>query len=722
MRNKVAALLLLLAGCTASQEVVQVTQRAPRTDTVQPDAAPMVSAPAAMAVPASYGRFDGGKMWTFDAPPLDYFEEQYDLRPDSAWLSEAMRGALRFGNSCSASFVSPQGLVMTNHHCARESITKVSEGDEVLLQDGFYAETFEDERKVPELSLEQLIGIEDVTARVHAAGRRVRGDDEQAQIRAARVASIERQLTQSVASEDSTLRVEVVELFSGGRYAAYTLRRFNDVRLVMAPEKQLGYFGGDSDNFTFPRYALDVSFFRVYGRDDRPLPTPDYFRWSADGAEQGEAVFVVGNPGSTSRLSTVARLEHERDYSLPLQIDWLDSRAAVLELFQEDDQAGNAYFSLVNSLKALRGQLDGLQDGSLIARRGAEEARLQGAIATTDSLSEHYSGLFRDLAELQISKRSEIGRAKAFAFFGTSLGSRVLTRALYAYYYATLKRRGYTSEDEFARIHKEAMGFESLPPEAEVRLIALRLEDVREALGEDDPSFRRITGGLPIDSVAAKVVAETALIDTTGLDSLIMGSYLGSGDASVPVIEVLAPLVFTAQGQSQSFSNRETLLEARLAQLKFALDSNDVAPDASFSLRLADGRVRGYAYNDTRAPAFTTFFGLYDHYYAYKGLSLEWDLPERWRSPPPSMDLSVPLNLVSTNDITGGNSGSPLLNRDLEIVGLVFDGNIESLPNVYLFSERTARAVSVDSRGILEALEHIYRAHRIVGEILLGSD
>ncbi len=720
MRSSLLTALALLGGCSASQEVAVVTQRAERADTAQHVPAAVASIPDTTALAGTFGRFDDGRMWTFDNPPADYFTLRYGLSADSAWMTRAMRGALRFGSSCSASLVSAQGLVMTNHHCARESITKVTEEGETLMKDGFLAVTPADERAVAGLHVDQLLRIEDVTGSVHSASRRVRGDDEQSRVRAARATEIERRMTAGLTREDSTLRVEVVELFSGGRYAAYTLRRFDDVRLVMAPEKSLGYNGGDSDNFTYPRYALDVAFFRVYDKEGNPLATNDYYRWSEDGVQEGDAVFVVGNPGATSRLGTVAALEHERDHSLPLQIDWLARRAAALAPYQEDDAVGNAYFSLVNSLKALRGQLDGLADGALIARRGASESYLKAVIATSDSLTEVYGSLFRDVEELQISKRSEVGRARAFAFFGTALGSRVLTRALYAYYYAMLRRRGYTSEEEFAEIRREAMSFESLPADAEVALIALRLEDVREVLGERDLSFRRITNGLPVDSVAARLVAETALMDTTGLDSLLRGSYLNSDDASVPVVEALAPLVLTAQGQAQSFGNRESLLSAKLAQLKFMLRGADMAPDASFSLRLADGMVKGYDYNGTRAPAFTTFYGLYDHYYSYRGTSLEWDLPDRWLSSPDSMDLSVPLNLVSTNDITGGNSGSPLLNRDLEIVGLIFDGNIESLPNVYLFSDRTARAVSVDARGILEALEHIYGADHIVAELTGG--
>ena len=718
-RTGVALLLALLAGCTASQEIAVVTERAARTDLTPPAEVFAPSAPdtSRTVAAAPTGVPGSGRMWTFDNPPLDYLNERYGLEVDSVWLKKAMRGALRFGTGCSASFVSFRGLVMTNHHCARESITKVTGEGEELMDEGFYAESLEDERRVSDLFVDQLIEVTDVTSSVHGASRRVRGDDERIRARANRAAEIERQMTAALAEGDSSLRVQVVALFSGGQYAAYTLRRYDDVRLVMAPEKRLGYFGGDTDNFTFPRYAYDVSFFRVYDPSGQPLETTDYFRWSTDGSAEGETVFVVGNPGATSRLGTVSTLEHERDFTLPLQIAWLEKRAQALRLFLEDEAAGNAYFSLVNSLKALRGQLTGLTEGPILEWRAADEARVAQAIAASDSLTDTYGYLFRDVEELQVSKRAAINRNQAFAFFATPLGSRVLTRALYAYYYATLKRRGYTSQEEFDALRKEAMSFESLPAEAEVALVTLRLQDLQQALGDGDASLRRITGGAPLDSVAAALVSSTALVDTLGLDSLLNLGYLNSGDPSVEVINALAPLVFTSQGQSQSFDNREDLLRARLAQLKFHIDGTETPPDASFSLRLSDGVVQGYEYNGTLAPSYTTFYGLYDHYYAYRSVGPEWDLPDRWLEIPDSMDLSVPLNLVSTNDITGGNSGSPLLNADLEIVGLIFDGNIESLPNVYVFSDDTARAVSVDSRGIIEALTHVYGTDRIVNEI-----
>ena len=268
-----------------------------------------------------------------------------------------------------------------------------------------------------------------------------------------------------------------------------------------------------------------------------------------------------------------------------------------------------------------------------------------------------------------------------------------------------------------AEVRKEALGIEDFPVEVEAKLIALRLEEIRNALGEADPTVTRIAQGQPIDSVAARIAEGTALSDSAAYAELLSGGYLGSGDVTVEVINALAPLYFAAQDQDRSFVNREELLNSRMVLARCALYGSAAPPDANATLRISDGTVRGYAYNGTYAPAFTTYFGLYDHHVSYAEMGEAWQLPDSWQTPPAAFDLATPLNLVSTNDIAGGNSGSPLLNSNLEVVGLVFDGNIESLPNTYLYTDSTARTVSVDSRGILEALEHIYGAHRIVQEL-----
>ena len=234
--------------------------------------------------------------------------------------------------------------------------------------------------------------------------------------------------------------------------------------------------------------------------------------------------------------------------------------------------------------------------------------------------------------------------------------------------------------------------------------------------------MRSLLGELTIDSLAASIVANSSIADSAGFAELLDKGFLGSDDATVRVISALAPLYFTAQQQVESFQNREDLLIAELAALRFALYGTDVPPDASSSLRISDGRVGGYMYNGTRAPAFTTFYGMYDHFYAYRDVSREWNLPELWHSPPEAFDLSTPLSMVSTNDLAAGNSGSPLLNQNLEVVGLLYDGNIESLANAYVFSDRAARAISVDVRAILESLRHIYGADHLVQEIVSESD
>ena len=727
------SLLVIMAGCAPGAiEVVQVISEPLVVEEPQPsggsvDERDTTSALSVDRFDVDIGRFDGGKMWTFDSPPTNWLAEAYGIDADSTWFAKARLGALRFGTQCSASFVSDQGLILTNHHCARESITDVSQEGEDLLEEGFLAGVVSEERKVPDLYVEQLWEIVDVTHRVHRAGRAVRGDNERVMARRNKASEIEESMTKTARMRDSTLRVEVVELYSGERYAAYTYRRYEDVRLVMAPEKRLGYFGGEQDNFTFPRYTLDMAFFRAYDKEGNPAVTPNHYVWSSSGAAPGDAVFAVGNPGSTSRFGSVSQLMFERDHTLVRQVEALERRTELLRPFRGMDEPGadaidNMWFNTSNTLKALSGQLAGLKKDTLIAQRSAAEFQIKEDLFKSDSLSVHYSAVFQELDQLQLSKRAEAGRMEAFTFFGTTIGSRILTRALYGYYYANMQRRGYVDQDALDEVRKDALALEDFPVEADRAMITLRLEELQEALGERDPTIRSILEGLTTDSLAANLVATTALTDSAGFATLLDEGFLNSDDPAVPIISALAPLYFTAQQQAESLKNREDLLIAELASLRFALYGTDVPPDASFSLRISDGQVGGYAYNGTRAPAFTTFYGLYDHFYAYRNMSESWSLPERWREPPNTFDLSTPLNLVSTNDIAGGNSGSPLLNQDLEIVGLIFDGNIESLPNVYVFSDRTARAVSVDVRAILASLQHIYEAENLVREITESKD
>jgi len=715
---------LLLAGCGPSREtatVATVTETAPSTETEAPEPEPVTVVPAGFDTVTAQ-RFDRGKMWTFENAPVDYFEEEYGFRPDETWFRKARLGALRIPG-CSASFVSPHGLVMTNHHCGRESVSQVSQESEALLDNGFYAESLEEERKVPDFYVEQLVEIEDVTEKVN---RRLQADnDTRGRNRERQIQQMQEEMTQEAKRRNEDLSVELVALYSGARYSAYTYERFDDVRLVMAPELSLGFFGGAPDNFTYPRYTLDVTFFRAYNDDGEPMTPKQHFSWDEDGSSEGDPVFVVGNPGSTSRLSTVSQLKFTRDHSLPGQLDVLVTRAKILKPYieahpEKAEEFGlrNTFFSIDNSVKNYRGQLRGLRDPYLIARRAKAEQALQDSIMAVDSLRSRYGNVLEEIEQLQRSKRVAAEKNNAFAAFSaTSIGSRVLTRAVYGYFYDTLKRRGAAS-DRLEDIREDAMNIKDWPAEVEAPFIAARLREIRSAFGPNDPTVRKIMSNRTPDQIADSLVQTSALMDSTKYAQMLDKSFLSSDDPAVELIDAIAPLFFTTNQQMSDFNATEETLNGRLARARFAVVGTEIPPDATFTLRLADGRVAGYEYNGTRAGAFTNYYGLYDHYYSYGNRN--WTLPKRWVDRPDDLDLETPLNLVSTNDITGGNSGSPLLNKDLEVVGLIFDSNIEALPNEFLYTTAKARAVSVDARGIVEALRDIYGADRIVTELLDG--
>jgi hypothetical protein len=718
--------LVLAVGCGTPRQTVTVAERpdAPADTATTP--APADTAAAVVPLPSAYdtvevGRFDRGKLWPFDQLPTDYFRSTYGVEADEAWRTKARRAALRFGEGCSASFVSSRGLVMTNHHCARDAISEVSRAGENLLETGYYADTLTQERVVPDLHVDELVEIEDVTGRVRGGGERDLSGGTLQQ----RIQGIETTLTEEAQAEDEQLRVDVVSLYDGATYAAYTYRRHEDVRLVMAPELQVGYFGGEPDNFTYPRFSLDVAFFRVYDADGSPLRPEHHFSWDLDGAAAGEPVFVVGNPGSTSRLKMVSQMEYERDHQLPARLEVFRDRRALLQAYiaNHPEEAStydlrNTFFSIGNSIKSLEGRLRGLQDPYLLARRGAAVQALRDSIAAIDSLRQ-YGRAVGEIQRLQQSKRILADKEKAFLTFANlELGSRVLTRAVHGYYYDFLRTRG-ANPERLQDIRDDAETIGNWPDELERSFLVAQLTDIREAYGPNHPTMQRLLRKRSVEELAGHLVENSALMDSTRFVKLLDEGYLKSDDPSVPVIEALAPLFLNTNRQMQDIQSTEQTLNRRLSRARRAVYGDQIPPDATFTLRLSDGVVRGYAYNGTRAPAHTNFYGLYDRYYSHG--QEDWALPERWISPPEGLDLSTPLNLVSTNDISGGSSGSPLLNEDLEVVGVIFDSNMEALPNEYLYRDRSARAVSVDVRGIVEALRDVYEADRLVDEITSHS-
>jgi len=718
--------LLMVAGCGTPRETVEVAERPPApvdTVTSPTDTLSMAGGTSyEVPIPAGYdtvqvGRFDQGKLWPLNQVPADHFQSAHGVDPDSQWLAKAQSAALRFGDGCSASFVSGNGLVLTNHHCARDAISKVGRKDEALLEDGFYADSLNDERKVPDLHVDQLVEIEEVTKRMNSRDARGRTPQQRMEV-------LEQAMTQEAKREDERLRVEVVQLYNGTQYSAYTYRRYEDVRLVMAPELQIGYFGGASDNFTYPRFSMDVAFFRVYTNEGTPLQPEHHFSWDADGAEVGESVFVVGNPGSTSRLEMVSQWEYARDYELPHRLEVFRDRRNLLKSYIANNpekassyELRNTFFSVGNTIKSIEGKLNGLQDPYLMARRAQAVRGLRDTIATIDSLQK-YNRVIAQVKQLQQSKRILADKQRAFlTFANVEVGSRILARAVHAYYYDFLRTRG-ARPDRVEDIRDDAERIVDWPAALEKSFLTAHLTEIRTAFGKNHPTVQKLLRKQSPEELAADLVENSALMDSTKFVKLMDEGYLKSEDPSVSVIEALAPLFLNTTRQMQDIQRSEENMNRRLSKARRAIYGASIPPDASFTLRLSDGVVKGYPYNGSIAPAYTNFYGLYDRYYSHSGE--DWALPDRWITPPDSFDLNTPLNIVSTNDISGGSSGSPLLNKDLEIVGVIFDSNMQALPNEYLFRDREARAISVDVRGILEALDDIYGTTRLIREITGG--
>ena len=676
------------------------------------------------------GRFDNGRMWTFESPPSDYLRQAYGIDADSVWFRRARLGALRIPG-CSASFVSGDGLVLTNHHCAREHISAVSREGESLLDDGFYAQSLDEERAIEEFEADRLIAIRDVTAEMDAALEGINEPQARSQARESAEEEIAARISDEFGGEDAGFEVEMVSLYNGGRTSAYIFRRYTDVRMVMAPELSVGYFGGDPDNFTYPRYALDFSFLRVY-EDGDPLDTSEnFFRWSETGVESGDAVFMIGNPGSTSRIQTVAELEFRRDVSDKGLLAFVNNRIDALEAFYDmDPEAGeamdlrNTIFSLINTQEAYGGILRGLHDPVILAKRRDQERAFQEALDADPELAEEYGGLIAQMAGLQDRKAEVAGGFGSFlAFASADYESAVLSRALFAFQYANASRAGAPAE-ALEGVMESLREVPDQPRALQELLLAARLRDIEASYGADSQLASSVLGGRSPEDIAATVVAESVLSDSAGAVEAVPGGGVGMSDAAMQLFGALISGIGPFQQALGPISAEEEQIAAALGRARFEIYGTDVPPDATFSLRISDGVVSEYEYNGTFAPVVTTFYGLYDRHYSHVSGGTgdgEWDLPERWLDPPGDPDLSTPMNFVSTNDIIGGNSGSPLVNADLELVGLAFDSNAEGLSGEYIFLTDRARAVSVDVRGILEALEEVYLAERIVEELRSGG-
>jgi hypothetical protein len=679
--------------------------------------------PLAAQQPTEYPGLETGKMWTFDQPPLDYWATRYGFRPAPEWIEHVRMSTAR-QPGCTASFVSAGGLVMTNHHCARSCIDAVSRDGEDLLSNGFYAARREDERACPNFTMDQLRGIRDVTDSVNAGVPAGTDPNRAADLRAARIREIEQRCNATAPG----LFCQVVTMYRGGQYKLYTFRRWTDVRLVFAPDDAITFFGGDPDNFTYPRHDLDVAFYRVY-EDSAPVATPHHFRWSAKGASEGDLVFVVGNPGSTGRLNTIAQLEFLRDYQYPFQLDQLARQIAVYQelsaLSPERASAlRNPLFGAQNSQKAIGGYQGGLLDPALMARKQAWEAGFRARVDADPALKRQYGTAWQEITRINRALSTLDGRRRFYSV--NAFGARLLGLAgLIVRYPAEMAKPDSARLQPFRdanRAQLERVLYSPTPVDTAVerRLLAAWLDVLSRRLPAADPVRRAALAGRTPAAAAEAMVRGTVIPTAEQRRTLVQGgaaAIAASADPFIALARVIDPLERRVSDEVTALLNRETAQTERIARALLAVYGHSVAPDATFSLRISDGEVKSYPYNGTMAQPFTTFHGLYDRWAGWGGKE-PWHLPERWIARRDSLDLDTPLNGISTNDIIGGNSGSPVINRDAEVVGLIFDGNIESLPGRFLYSEARNRSVWVDARGIVEALRRVYDAGALADELL----
>jgi hypothetical protein len=680
----------------------------------------LVLGTALLFVPTA--RADEG-MWLFNHVPKEYLQKHYHFDATDPWLDHVQKAAVRFNNGGSGSFVSADGLVMTNHHVGADCLQKLGSASHNYLRDGFHAKTRAEEKRCGDLELNVLRSIEDVTDRVKAAVKPGMSDADAFQARRAVMAAIEKE-----SYEKTGLRSNVITLFQGGQYQLYRYKRYTDVRLVFAPEQQAAFYGGDPDNFEYPRYDLDICFFRVY-EDGKPAKIKDYFKWSKDGAKKDELIFVAGNPGRTDRLDTVAELRYLRDKGFPYLLERLYRWEVMLSVFS-DRSAENArearefLFGVQNSRKARDGGLAGLMDPTLMARKKAEELKLREAVEHNDKLKDA-RGAWERVAEAE-KVRAKIARPMTVLENAAGFNTELFTIARTLVRWAEEKEKPNGDRlPEFRDSNLESLKLQLFSDEPiydnyERVKLANGLTFLAEQLGYETDLVHRVLHGESPEARAAELIHGTKLKDVNPRKKLFDGGKNAIEAAHDPMLE-LAELVDPRAREVRKVM--ETQVEepkrqayAQIARAQYAVEGPNIYPDATFTLRLAFGTCKGYEENGKHIPFETTFAGLYERAKEHDNKS-PFNLPERWVKAKDKLDLQTPFNFVNTADIIGGNSGSPVLNRDAEIVGIIFDGNIQSLVLDFGYTDVQARAVAVHSRGIIEALRKVYEANDLADEL-----
>lgn len=659
-------------------------------------------------------------MWTFDNPPKKLLKDKYGFTITQEWLDHVRLSSVRFNDGGSGSFVSPNGLVMTNHHVGLGQLQKMSSEKMDYVKVGFYASKPEEEVKCVDLELNVLMEMENVTEKILGAVKSGMSNTEAAEAKKSAIAQVTKEST-----EKSGLRSDIVSFYNGNEYWIYKYKKFTDVRLVMAPEQQIAFFGGDPDNFTFPRYDVDMCFFRVY-ENNKPYHPAQYLKWNTVGAKDQELVFVSGHPGSTNRQQTYSQLEFARDFSYPYRLENIKRRIAVLKEYSKlgEEQARRAMvqiFSFENAQKAWGGEYKGLLDVKLMAKKMNEEKDLREKVNANPEWKKNY-GWAWDSISVAIERSKQNFKRDTYRGLTGRLASLALTIARFP---EQMKKPNGERMPQYQDANIEAMKFglfSRAPIYSDLEKIQLtdRFKEMLEGLGADDPFVKTVLNGKTPEEAATALIDGTQLAKVEFRKSLIDGGekeITASTDPMIVLARKIVPFGDEAREWSEKYvSSVIGQASEAVGKARFVVYGRDLPPDANFTLRLSYGQVKGYPMNGTLAPSMTTMFGLYDRAYSFQNKG-DFELPQRYVEGMSKLNLATPMNFVTTNDIIGGNSGSPVINANAEVVGLIFDGNIESLPGRFMYSEELNRSVAVHTGVMIETMRKLYGASKLADEI-----
>lgn len=661
-------------------------------------------------------------MWLLNDFPTQKVAKKYKFKATPAWLDHVRMSSARLTGStgCSGSFVSANGLVMSNHHCARSCVQQISKASDDKIEKGFYAKDLDDEVKCPEMEVDRLVGITDVTAPITKATKGLKGkkfNDVQKGV----MSKMEKECT----GGKDNIRCDVVTLFHGGKYNMYKYQRYQDVRLVFVPEQSIAFFGGDPDNFNFPRYDLDVSFVRVY-ENGKPLQTQDYFKWSENGPQEGEPIFVTGHPGSTQRLLTVSELEYLREYTLiKNMLYWSEERGLLTEfqtLGKEEKRiSSETLFGVENALKAYKGRYQTLADKAFMAKKVAAENSLRRRVNANPKLKKEYGDAWDELAKAHEDLKKIYLPLKWIE--NTEYGSKLygiakaLVRAADELPKPNEKRYREWTDAKLPSVKMELFSSAPIYDEFETTMMTFALTKMRENLRVDNPFVKKVLGEKSPEELAKELVKNTRLKDVDYRKKLFEGGKKAIEESNDPMIQFARLVDPDARKIRDEYEDdiepRIKRNDEKVAKATFAVYGSKTYPDATFTLRISYGTMKGYEENGHFVKPLTTMEGAFERNTGREPFAL----PNSWLKAKSELNLKTPMNFCSTNDIIGGNSGSPVIDKDAKVVGLIFDGNIQSLGGAYGYEERDNRAVAVHSSALIEALDKVYGAKRIVDDL-----